>query len=206
MKPIQEQNFYEIFDVPPTATRQQIEQAYELAKKTYGDNSLATYSLLSPEDRKEIMTKIRLAYETLSDEGRRRRYDQDVMGLPPRESPVRPTTGTEATAAPVQTAPSLETAAEKPDAALPDIESLTGAQLKEFRERRKIPLQEIANKTRINITYLEYLEKEQYRSLPPPVYLRSYMIQYARMLGLDPTRVADRVLHLVEQSKKPEPN
>jgi curved DNA-binding protein CbpA len=204
MKPLPEQNFYEIFEIPTTATREQIEQAYELAKKTYGDNSLASYSLFDSEERKEIIRRIHLAYETLSDENRKRQYDQAVMGKAAPESPAP------SAAEPVKTAPALAATAllkPVPESSEPvDIESLTGLQLRQIRERQGIPLQEIANKTRINITYFQFLERNQYRSLPPAVYLRSYILQYARMLGLDPGRVADRILFLVEQSKKSEPS
>ena len=202
MKPLREQNFYEVFEISMSATREQIEQAYELAKKTYGDNSLATYSLFDSEERKEIIRKIHLAYETLSDENRRSQYDQDVLGL------VAPGKPTPPVSEPVKTAPVV--AASDPSKASAEtfepveIKSLTGVQLRQIRERRGIPLQEIANKTRINITYFEFLEKNQFRSLPPPVYLRSYVVQYARFLGLDGDHVADRILFLVEQSKSPE--
>jgi len=204
MKPLPEQNFYEIFEIQPNATRQQIEQAYELAKKTYGDNSLASYSLFDSDERKEIIRKIHLAYETLSDEDRRKQYDQEVLGIKATESLARPV------AVPVKTVPSvaaIETSKTGAETVEPvDIDSLTGLLLRQIRERQGLPLQEIANKTRINITYFEFLERNQYRSLPPSVYLRSYVLQYARMLGLDPARVADRVLFLVDQSRKSQPS
>lgn len=201
MKPLREQNYYEIFEIPPSATREQIEQAYELAKKTYGDQSLAAYSLFDSEERKAIIRKIHLAYETLSDEDRRRQYDREVIGLPGPEKPFPLSTE------PVKPAPAAAAAAPDPLKANAekfepvDIESLTGTRLRQIRERLGIPLQEIANKTRINITYFEFLERNQYRSLPPPAYLRSYISQYAKILGLDPTRVADRVIALVEPSQ-----
>ncbi|MBI3610011.1 MAG: helix-turn-helix domain-containing protein [Nitrospirae bacterium] len=202
MKPPREQNFYEIFEIPATATREQIEQAYELAKKTYGDASLAAYSLFDLEERKEIVRKIHLAYETLSDENRRKQYDREIMKLDIQET--LPPSGSAA----MQTTRGVDrpdSSGEKPPKSEPVpivIESLTGSELRRIRESRGIPLQEIANKTRINITYLEFLEKNKYGSLPPPVYLRSYVLQYARMLGLDPIPLADRILSLVEQAKK----
>ncbi|MEK6684074.1 MAG: helix-turn-helix domain-containing protein [Nitrospirota bacterium] len=178
-----------------SATREQIEQAYALAKKTYGEQSLAAYSLFDSEERKEIIRKTHLAYETLSDENRKKQYDRDVLGLAVPEKPPQP-------AGPVKTTPAAAASEPPKDIAAPvEIESLTGTLLRQVRERRGIPLQEIADKTRINITYFEFLERNQYRSLPPSVYLRSYVLQYARILGLDPVRVADRVLFLVEQSK-----
>ena len=200
MKPIQEQNFYEIFELSPNATKEQLRQAFELAKLTYGTDSLATYSLFDSEERKEIIERIVLAYETLSSELHRKKYDQEILGLTVAESSVK---GSD----PPEAAESLPRTAEPSgkddrDRALPDIDSLTGGKLRDYRERRKIPLQEIANKTRINITYFEYLEREQYASLPPTVYLRSYLIQYARMLGLDSERVADRIISLIGESKR----
>ncbi|HET6465848.1 MAG TPA: helix-turn-helix domain-containing protein [Nitrospiria bacterium] len=203
MKPIREQNFYEIFEIPIHATRAQIDQAYALAKKTYGDQSLAAYSLFDSEERKEIVRKVHLAYETLSDENRRRAYDQDVLGS---AGPSKPNPSGSDPAGAVSSIPgpdSQNSPVQKSDPA--DIESMTGTELRQIRERRGIPLQEIASRTRINITYLEFLEKNQFRSLPPAVYLRSYVLQYARLLDLDAGRVADRILFLVEQAKRSEP-
>ncbi|MBI3811882.1 MAG: helix-turn-helix domain-containing protein [Nitrospirae bacterium] len=203
MKPLLEQNFYEVFEISTGATRAQIDQAYELAKKTYGDNSLAAYSLFDSEERKEIIRKIHLAYETLSDENRRSQYDRDLLGLAAPEKPASSVSESVKTA-PVVAAPALPKSTGETMESV-EIESLTGLDLRQIRERLGIPLQEIANKTRINITYFQFLEKNQFRSLPPSVYLRSYVIQYARLLGLDGDRVADRILWLVEQSRKPDP-
>jgi curved DNA-binding protein CbpA len=202
MKPIGEQNFYEIFEIPTTATREQIEQAYALAKKTYGDQSLATYSLFDSDERKEIIRKIHLAYETLSDEKRRRAYDQEILGQVGPQKPLRAVSEPFKAEAPVSGSEPQIPAAQTSEPV--NIESMTGIDLRQIREQRGIPLQEIASKTRINITYLEFLEKDQFRSLPPAVYLRSYVFQYARLLDLDPGRVADRILFLVEQAKRSE--
>jgi flagellar biosynthesis protein FlhG len=204
MKPLREQNFYEIFEIPPDATKKQIEQAYELAKKTYGENSLASYSLFDSDERKELIRRIHLAYETLSDEERRKKYDMEIMGgfapgpmIRTTPEPIKkdspPTT-------PDTTAPKVEIF--EPI----DVATLTGEQLRKIRERRGIPLQEIATKTRINITYFEFLERNQYRSLPPPVYLRGYISQYASVLGLDPKAVSDRILSLAERLSGGEEN
>ena len=202
MKPIQEQNFYEIFDLSPDATREEIRRAFELAKLTYGADSLATYSLFDSDERKELVERIYLAYETLSSEERRKEYNQQILGLTSGGPPIQ------SGDSPVSVAPDSrmnESSAEDGRfVAPPDIDTITGSELKNYREQRRIPLQEIANNTRINITYFEYLEREQYQSLPPAVYLRSYLIQYARMLGLDPERVADRIISLAGESKEAE--
>jgi len=197
MKPLREQNYYEIFEIPLEATKKQIEQAYELAKKTFGDNSLASYSLFDSDERKELIRRIHLAYETLSDEERRKKYDLEVMGrsVPSRTIPTdpEPIKNDSPPLAPVRA--EVKGGIFEPF----DMATLTGEQLRKIRERQGIPLQEIASKTRINITYFEFLERNQYRSLPPPVYLRSYISQYARLLGLDPKAVSERILSLAER-------
>jgi curved DNA-binding protein CbpA len=197
MKPLREQNYYEIFEIPPEATKKQIEQAYELAKKTYGDNSLASYSLFDSDERKELIRRIHLAYETLSDEERRKKYDMEVMGRSVPGPMIRTNPEPMEKHSTAAAAVTIDPKVEKYEPI--DVATLTGEQLRKIRERRGIPLQEIASKTRINITYFEFLERNQYRSLPPSVYLRSYISQYASVLGLDPKAVSERILSLAER-------
>jgi cytoskeleton protein RodZ len=62
---------------------------------------------------------------------------------------------------------------------------ITGQALKALRERNGVTLSEIADQTRININYLEFMEANSYSSLPAPVYVVGYLKQYARIAGLD---------------------
>ena len=50
MKPLSDQNHYEILETHPAATRDEIERAYRLALATYADDSLAGYSVFSEGD------------------------------------------------------------------------------------------------------------------------------------------------------------
>ena len=52
MKALSEQDFYELLDVAPSASAAQIEAAFGRAMAYYGPDSLATYSLVSPEEAK----------------------------------------------------------------------------------------------------------------------------------------------------------
>ncbi len=196
MKPIEEQNFYELLEISYGASPEQIEQAYDLAKLTYGENSLAAHPLFNLEERRNIMRRIYLAHETLSEVKRRRLYDRDLGILKDtRPSAVFTKKREEVSQIPFEESERGLAYREKPSA-----RTLNGARLKEYRESIKIPLQEIANKTRINITYFEFLEKERYEALPPPVYLRGYIKQYAGLLGLEPDAVADRIIDLVRKA------
>ncbi len=66
----------------------------------------------------------------------------------------------------------------------------TGKELKRIRISKNIDLASIAGTTRISKLYLEYIEDDNYNLLPPIIYLKAYLEQYAKCLDLDPVEVA----------------
>jgi flagellar biosynthesis protein FlhG len=70
-------------------------------------------------------------------------------------------------------------------------EPITGAVLRRYREERGISLRDIANQSKIGTRYLEYIEGDRHDMLPAAVYLRGFLQEYARALGLDPRRTAN---------------
>jgi transcriptional regulator with XRE-family HTH domain len=66
------------------------------------------------------------------------------------------------------------------------IESLTlGEKLRKLRNETHIPLSEVSRATRIRVKYLELLESGEYAKLPADVYVRGFLRNYARFLGVD---------------------
>jgi flagellar biosynthesis protein FlhG len=65
-------------------------------------------------------------------------------------------------------------------------EPITGAVLRRYREERGVSLRDIANQSKIGTRYLEYIEGDRLDMLPAAVYLRGFLQEYARALGLDP--------------------
>ena len=63
---------------------------------------------------------------------------------------------------------------------------VTGADLKRIREARGISLRDIALQSKIGMRILEYIEEDRLPYLPAPVYLRGFLQEYARAVGLDP--------------------
>jgi cytoskeletal protein RodZ len=61
-----------------------------------------------------------------------------------------------------------------------------GEELKRERELRKIPLREISEATKINIRYLESIEKNDFEHLPGGVFARGFVRAYAQYIGIDP--------------------
>ncbi len=60
-----------------------------------------------------------------------------------------------------------------------------GEYLKREREMRGITLEEIAEITKISKSNLEAIEGDDYKRLPPPIYVQGFLKAYASHLGLD---------------------
>jgi flagellar biosynthesis protein FlhG len=172
---------YGVLGIGPRATPDQVERAYRHAAGLYDHDSLATYSLLDEGERQHARERVEAAYAVLRDPARRHQYDLS-LGLARAETPP-------AFALPVE-APASPTRA--PIVILPD--PLTGADLKGFRESRGITLRDIAAASKIGVRYLEYIEAERLEVLPAPVYLRGFVQEYARVVGLDPRHTAESYL------------
>lgn len=56
--------------------------------------------------------------------------------------------------------------------------------LKELREQRRIDINYVAREINISPAILEKIEAEQFREIGAPVYVRGYILNYARFLGL----------------------
>jgi flagellar biosynthesis protein FlhG len=70
----------------------------------------------------------------------------------------------------------------------------TGPLLRQIREALGIELREIAERSKIGMAYLGSLEGEQWGKLPATVYVRGFLSEYARILGLDGRRVVETYL------------
>ena len=64
----------------------------------------------------------------------------------------------------------------------------TGPFLRRMREALGIELRELAERSKIGVAYLNALEADDFLKLPAPVYVRGFLGEYARMLGLESER------------------
>ncbi len=180
-------NLYELLGLGPRCSVEQIERAYRFCLELYGDGGLATYSLLNPSELKQARAQVREAYETLHDPSQR--IDYDVRhGFLAVEIAPSPSAADQS----LRLAASRAVARPADQHVLP--EPVTGAVLREYRERRGINLREIADSTKVGLRYLEYIEGDRYSMLPAPVYLRGFLYEYARAIGLEPRRTVDSYL------------
>lgn len=80
MRDFREQNYYELLDVKPHASAQELERSYQRARRYFGGDSVATYALFQPDELTLLRRRIEEAYRVLSDPERRRRYDREIFG------------------------------------------------------------------------------------------------------------------------------
>jgi len=76
-----------------------------------------------------------------------------------------------------------------------------GKYLKSQRESKKISLREVAKNTRVREPILRAIEEDQHTLLPPPTYVKGFLLAYAKYLGLD----SNDVLLRYERVLKGEP-
>jgi len=190
LKPLSDQNHYEILETHPSATRDEIERAYRLALATYSDDSLAGYSVLSKGDADAIRERIEAAYRVLADTRMRSEYDATLAvdsddALHPAEPsaplvPVEPVSGEDPFPHPMPA-----------DVHLDDgLGEFDGERLRHFRIRSGMEIDDIARVTKIGPAYLRFIEEERFADLPAPVYVRGFVTAYANCVGLEGKDVA----------------
>jgi cytoskeletal protein RodZ len=69
-----------------------------------------------------------------------------------------------------------------------------GETLKRERELRQISLREISEATKINLRYLDALERNDFRHLPGGVFNKGFVRAYAQFIGIDPEAMATAYL------------
>lgn len=73
--------------------------------------------------------------------------------------------------------------------------------LKEKRESQNISLEQISNKTKINLKYLEAIESGNFSELPK-TYVRLFLKTYAEEIGVNPSEVLKSYEEYVESNKE----
>lgn len=198
MKRIEEQTYYEILEVAPDATSREIQQAYERAKETYQNDSVAVYSLFSEKEMEKIQAVIEEAHRVLMDETSRRNYDQTHLSSLnlkwPRSEKIPETP--ESPMEKKTYLPFSEISVDLGEG------PYRGKMLKQIREKMGVDLKTIFMETRISLKILECIEEENVGQLPAQVYLKGFLRGYAQCLGLDPKKVIEDYLNSLGPAKK----
>ena len=220
MRSLDELDYYELLEVPRDARAEEIERGYALVRAAYEDESLAAYSVFDADEAVAVRERIDHAYRVLSDPEARRAYDAafddaatvDAIGAAVAGDPEEAEQSfgaEEARGLPIAEEP-VERPVEPPFEGFEEVDEgeeaiWDGARLRRARLLRGVELDALAAVTKINPTYLRFLEEERFTALPATVYVRGFVGAYARHLGLDANRVSRSYAARLEEHRQAKP-
>jgi curved DNA-binding protein CbpA len=211
LRPLSAQSFYELLEVSPDASSEEISRAYQIARATYEPTSLATYSIFTEEESHEILRRVEEAWEVLGDERRRVDYDRRLVHEGRAEEDAGEAASTRGREAPEPGSPArarTETRdidRELEETLAPADGVYDGEVLRRIRVSRGVEIEEIAEVTKISPVYLRLIEQNRFHDLPAAVYLRGFLRQYAHCLRLDPARVTESYMERFAAPARGEP-
>ena len=207
MKKIDALTFYELLEIASDASPFEVHHAYKEMFQLYHEDSLASYSFFSREEREEILAKVNEAYSTLMDEKKRSQYDQHLIeqGLLEEEMQYQ-RDRKKLSLLPLSKRPGADTALRirerlkmmvSSNAMIQEIlarDALSGSDLKKIRDELGVSLEEIAETVKVRMTYLRAIEEDQFEKAPSRIFLKGFVRAYAQYIGLDADMVASRYL------------
>ncbi len=66
-----------------------------------------------------------------------------------------------------------------------------GLRLRKLREQNNVSIKHVADRLFLDSTVIEKLEADDYEHLPPPIFIRGYMRNYAKLLNVKPESILD---------------
>ncbi len=195
-------NYYEVLEISPDATAQDIREAYQRLKGAYKKDSAAVYTLMDSFETETILEKIEEAYQFLSHPEKKRDYDQNFGMVP---APMEKTDNENSILIPPSTdfvpPPPMTSPLVPPLAPLSEQTEWRGLFLRQRRELKKISLEELSQITKISKKYLTAIEEENFSVLPAVVFLRGFLIQIAKQLKLPVDKVTSSYLERYKKTQ-----
>jgi DnaJ-class molecular chaperone len=204
MKNFDDQTYYEILEIAHDASHHEVKRAYQEALNLYEENSLVTYALFSDEERADLLHAIEAAFYTLTDDNRRRAYNQQLIASGYMQAEVNPESPNEALSSPESQKPfkhkdlnscvknrSQEAEIVRLNEEIMGKDLVSGQDLKRLRKALDIEFSAIYEITRISGSTLTMIEENQFHDLPADVFLRSFLKSYAEILQIDSHRVVE---------------
>jgi len=192
-------NYYEMLDIKPEATAFEIRHAFNAAQQLYQPGSLASYSLFSGDERREILSLIEKAFSTLINCETRKDYDGELVlrGEIEAKQETADTAKKPVSIFDISRGQAVRPASSNHDALksrigqsaiIADILArgeMSGADLKVIRTELGVMIEQIAQETKIRPDHLRSIEEDHLSSLPA-VFLKGFVKSYLKCLCLEP--------------------
>lgn len=189
-------NYYEILELPSNAPQHEVTAAYDRARSTYAGDNPAIYTIFSEQEARELLVIIEEAYQVLGNKILRNIYDQRLLSGRSSLNDLSYESILEASKqafpeSKVEEKPAPFTRDENFEREIKHKTDWNGSFLKKVREYKNISPQKLSETTKINHYYIQAIEGMQPENLPAVVFVRGYVSQIAKALGLDEKLVAD---------------
>lgn len=219
-------DYYEILDIPRDASPSKIRQARQSLLTLYKNDPVVADSFFNLEEKERIVEAIETAFAVLSDPEKKAAYDQthapespapvlgetgpaDTGELPADKcggvvSPLLPDGHGQNCAGIMKNieASSLQEEAQTLLANLSHQESISGQDIHALRKSLDLSADQVFAVTRINSAIIQSIEENRFEDLPPAIYLKSFLKNYAQVLCLDPDKLADGYLKHMDALKE----
>ena len=214
MKTFENENYYQILQIPANARADEIKHAYRNALAIYAAGSVATYSLFSEEQRERLLQAIETAFDTLINEETRTVYNQMLIDTGQVDAAdfsrqgqrklgaycdARTLSNEKSLSQWVQKKADTAEIRQLIDAILSK-EILSGLELKQLREAYGIDIPEIHAVTKISSDCLKRIEANQFEDLPAEIYVKQFLKAYAEVLHIDSGHVIDSYLKFMARA------
>jgi len=191
-------NYYDILEISPHCVQHEVTTAYERLRSTYSGDNPAIYSVFSENEAREYLKMVEEAYSVLGNKTLRALYDEKIgQGLSKKENVSFEALQTESKTVfnemPKKIS-SFKMTYPVDDAMEKDIKERsewTGEFLKKVREYKRVPMEKMSEITKVSSFYINAIEQMEGESLPAVVFVRGYVAQIAKTLGLNEKSVAD---------------
>ena len=200
-------NYYEILELNTNAAQHEITTAYERARLTYSGDNPAIYTIFSDQEARDLLNLIEEAYAILGNKTLRNIYDQRLLGQKSLNHDLSYDSILQASKqlfpeGKAETKKSSYSIDEDFEKIIAEQQEWSGEFLKKCREYKGISVEKMSLVTKVNSFYIQAIEEMNPGSLPATVFVRGYVIQMAKELGLKEKTVADSYMKLFREKNK----
>lgn len=200
-------NYYDILEVSPHCQQHEITTAYERARLTYSGENPAIYTMFTDIEARELLKLIEEAYSVLGNKTLRNLYDEKMNQTFVQKDDVSFENLKNASKLQSAELPkksnTLRVAYTKNDDFEQEIvktETWNGAALKKVREYKSYTIERLSEITKISSYYINAIERGDPSALPATVFVRGYVGQIAKTLGLEEKKVCDTYMKTFKES------
>ena len=204
-------NYYELLEITPGASQQEIDRAYKIAKKTYSTSNAALYSIFCEEETIELNRMIEEAYTILSNPKLKDQYDSNFET---QKKDIIKSSSSSHKAIPLKIEDREKISLKEGllikahdrdkefEEKIKKLEDCSGYFLKKTRQYKNISIEDISKYSKISKANILALEEENLENLPPRVFIRGFVLQISRMLGLDDKEFTDGYMQIIDEKFK----